>query len=135
MDKYELKKYIGRRIKDEREKRGWGQKELGDRVGVKFNTISSWESGTTSPHQNYLFKIAAAFEIDVDDLFPERSSSELKFLERVKDLDEANLDVNEMLFLQELIEKTLSKKGKEREKFLESIKFTVDYYEKINNKN
>jgi len=43
-----------------------------------------------------------------------------------------DLDMEDMDFLNKLIEKTLSLEGAEREKFLESIRFTVDYYDKMN---
>jgi len=39
--KLEISKFVGGKIKNIRKKRGLTQKELGERVGVKHNTISS----------------------------------------------------------------------------------------------
>ena len=40
---------LGRRIKRERERRGWTQVELAQAVGVGAKTISNWETGATIP--------------------------------------------------------------------------------------
>lgn len=40
---------LGRRIKRERERRGWTQVQLADAVGVGAKTISNWETGSTLP--------------------------------------------------------------------------------------
>jgi transcriptional regulator with XRE-family HTH domain len=36
---------LGERIKELRENKGWGQKELAAKVGVKQPTVAGWESG------------------------------------------------------------------------------------------
>lgn len=77
----DIAKYVGKQIKKFRLKKGMTQKELGFQLGVKHNTISSYESGINEPDQNVLFAIAKALNISVDDLFPpinegSRSNSE-----------------------------------------------------------
>lgn len=54
---------------------GLTQKELGEKIGVKHNTISSYESGKNEPEQDMLFKIAAALDISINELFPQTASS------------------------------------------------------------
>lgn len=132
MDEKDLKKYVGNRIREERKKMRFSQKELGEKIGVKHNTISQYENATNSPEQDSLFKIARALNIKVDDLFPpmDVDDKEENF-ERALKLAEG-LDLGEINFLKSLIEKTLSMEGEGREKFLESMKFTVEYYEKMN---
>lgn len=132
MDEQDLKKYVGNRIREERKKMRFSQKELGEKIGVKHNTISQYENATNSPEQDSLFKIARALNIKVDDLFPpmDVDDKEENF-ERALKLAEG-LDLGEINFLKSLIEKTLSMEGEGREKFLESMKFTVEYYEKMN---
>ncbi|GAB4072680.1 hypothetical protein GCM10028778_04350 [Barrientosiimonas marina] len=71
MDNKEMNEAIGKRIKQERKKKNVTQKELGNLIGVKHNTISSYESGTNAPEQNAIFKIAKALDIQIDDLFPD----------------------------------------------------------------
>ncbi len=50
--------------------RNMTQKELGLKIGVKHNTISSYEAGTNEPEQNTLFAIADALGVSINDLFP-----------------------------------------------------------------
>lgn len=130
MNEKEIKLFVGKRIKEERTKLKMTQKELGDIIGVQHNTISAYEMGRNAPEQNAIFKIAEALDVSVDDFFPERENKTSE-LERALKMTEG-LDIKDMNFLNKLIEKTLSMDGEERAKFLESIKFTVDYYDKIN---
>lgn len=129
----ELSLYVGKKIKQLRTNSKMTQKELGEKIGVKHNTISAYERGTISPEQDMLFALSSVFEVSVDDFFPyiegTRKTDELE-----KALKKASgLNVEDIDFLNKLIEKTLSLEGEERVKFLESIKFTVDYYNKMNN--
>lgn len=126
----DLTLFVGRKIKHYRKKKEMTQKELGEKIGVKHNTIATYESGRNAPEQNAIFKIANVLGVSVDDFFPEKENTTDEFeraLKMAKDLD-----IKDMEFLNELIEKALSMEGAEREKFLESIKFTMEYHEKMN---
>ena len=70
-----ITKYIARRIKYYRDQKGLTQKELGEKVGIKHNTISSYENGTNKPNQDTLFAIAKALDVSIDDLFPPTQDS------------------------------------------------------------
>ncbi len=70
-----VKFFVAKKIREYRKEAGLTQKELGDKIGVKHNTISSYESGTNEPEQNILFKIADALNISINDLFPKQSSA------------------------------------------------------------
>lgn len=132
MNEQELNEYVGRRIREERKKRKFSQEKLGSMVGVKHNTISQYENAVNSPDQDMLFKIARAMDIKVDDLFPPMNVEDKEeSFERALRMAE-DLDLREINFLKELIEKTLSLDGEEREKFLEGIRFTVRYYDNMN---
>lgn len=74
MNAVDTKNYIAAKIKEYRKLRGLTQKELGEKIGVKHNTISSYENGTNEPEQDLLFKIANALNISINDLFPETTS-------------------------------------------------------------
>lgn len=132
LDEMELKIYVGNKIREERKKKRMSQKELGDKIGVRHNTISSYENATNAPEQESLFKIARALDIRVDDLFPpldhdvEESIIDRAF-QKAKDFDLKDLEV-----LRELIEKALSLDEKERENFFDGIKFVVDYHNRKN---
>ncbi|MGE7932164.1 helix-turn-helix domain-containing protein [Viridibacillus arvi] len=79
-------KYVGEQIKKYRKIAKLTQKALGEKVGVKHNTISSYESGTNEAEQDILFAIAKAIGVTIDDLFPPINSQ----------LDEIHIDkINE----------------------------------------
>jgi len=126
----ELKKHIGMKIKEFREKRGMSQEKLADLLDTTKQTVSRYERGERQANQDILFQLSDIFNVSIDDFFPtnEKRDSEL---ERALKMTE-ELKIEDMEFLNKLIEKTLSLEGAEREKFLESIKFTVDYYNKMN---
>lgn len=69
-------KYVGAQIRKYRKARGMTQKELGFKIGVKHNTISSYENGTNEPDQNILYAIADVLGISINDLFPSPSNVE-----------------------------------------------------------
>lgn len=129
MEETELKKYVGRRIREERKRLRISQKELGERIGVKHNTVSQYENATNSPEQDTLFKISRVLGVKVDDLFPQREN-------KVNELDRAlkmteGMKFEDVELLNNLIQKTLSLKGEERAKFLESIRFTVEFHDRM----
>lgn len=66
----DVRAYTSKKIREYRKLMGWTQKDLGDRVGVKFNTISGWENGVSEPLQDQLFIMASLFGISINDLFP-----------------------------------------------------------------
>jgi len=48
-----MNKTIGEKIKELRDEKGWSQEELGNRLGVKQQTIAMYESGTRFPRSTY----------------------------------------------------------------------------------
>lgn len=73
MVKKDISKYVGGRIREIRKKRNLTQKELGEKIGVKHNTISSYENGTNEPEHDILFKLANVLDVSIDDFFPATS--------------------------------------------------------------
>ncbi len=73
--KTEISKYVGSKIKEYRTKKKLTQKELGKLVGVKHNTVSSYENGTNEPEQNILYSIAKALDVSINDFFPSDSAN------------------------------------------------------------
>lgn len=68
--KKEIRKFVGEKIRYYRKKNGLTQKELGDKIGVRHNTISQYESGTNEPEQDMLFAIANILDVSVNEFFP-----------------------------------------------------------------
>lgn len=128
MNSDELAKFVGNRIKENRIKNKLTQKQLGQKIGVKDNTVSAYERGAISPEQDMLFALSDAMDLRLDDFFPSKEHEKLDRAVKMSD----DLSVQDMEFFNQLIEKTLSLSGEDREKFLESIRFTVEYYNRIN---
>jgi len=60
---------IGRNIKKLRDERCVTQRQLAESIGISFQAVSKWETGTTTPDVTILPEIARFFEVSIDDLF------------------------------------------------------------------
>lgn len=76
--KREVSKHIGKKIRYFRTKNKMTQKELGEKVGVKHNTISSYEKGTNDVEHDILFKMAEILNVSINDFFPSINNKEEK---------------------------------------------------------
>jgi transcriptional regulator with XRE-family HTH domain len=58
---------VGERIKRLREKRGWTQQELADRVGIRYETINRIENQRSAePRLSVARDLARAFGVSLD---------------------------------------------------------------------
>ncbi|TRM08775.1 helix-turn-helix transcriptional regulator [Lentibacillus cibarius] len=57
---------LGERLKLCRNKRGYSQKEVAEKIGVKNNTLSSYESGARSPDYDTLTELAEIYDTSID---------------------------------------------------------------------
>ncbi len=62
---------FGQRVHRERLARGWGQRELSLKAGVKRDTISRYESGAREPGIVYAMRVAVALGTTLDALLAE----------------------------------------------------------------
>jgi transcriptional regulator with XRE-family HTH domain len=62
---------IGQRLKEERQLRGWSQRDLARETRVNTDTISGIETGQHEPRPSTLRKLAEGLGIQVRDLFAE----------------------------------------------------------------
>ena len=62
---------IGQRLREERQLRGWSQRDLARETGVNTDTISGIETGAHEPRPSTLRKLAEGLGIEVRDLFAE----------------------------------------------------------------
>jgi transcriptional regulator with XRE-family HTH domain len=62
---------IGQRLREERQLRGWSQRDLARETGVNTDTISGIETGQHEPRPSTLRKLAGGLGIEVRDLFAE----------------------------------------------------------------
>jgi transcriptional regulator with XRE-family HTH domain len=62
---------IGQRLKEERQLRGWSQRDLARQTGVNTDTISGIETGQHEPRPSTLRKLAEGLGVEVRNLFLE----------------------------------------------------------------
>ena len=58
----------GQRIKAARKKAGLTQKELGEKLGITYQTLAQWENDLRNPKYDTLQRIAAALDVPVPEL-------------------------------------------------------------------
>jgi putative transcriptional regulator len=56
-------------LREAREKKGWTQADLAERIGVSRKTINTIENGIFTPSTVIALKLAKAFKLRVEDLF------------------------------------------------------------------
>ena len=77
--KEELKKAAGERIRAARKVKGISQERLGEKLGVSFQAVSTWESGKFVPDTDHLPALSEELDLSLDALFAEEDSGwELK---------------------------------------------------------
>ena len=64
------------RLKKEREKRGWSQTDLAEKIHVSRQSVSKWETGKNYPSIEVIIDLSDLFGITIDEML--RSDEELK---------------------------------------------------------
>src|SRR5690554_2452360 len=57
------------RVREERARRGWSQRELAERTGLSRSAVSAVETGQVEPSTAAALALAGAFGVAVEDLF------------------------------------------------------------------
>ncbi|WP_342441789.1 helix-turn-helix transcriptional regulator [Lysinibacillus sp. FSL K6-0075] len=57
---------LARRLRSLREERGYLQKFVADKLGIKSNTLSGYENGTRSPDPSMLSNLADLYNVSID---------------------------------------------------------------------
>lgn len=68
----------GDRIRNARKKAGLTQSELGEKLGVPFQSISQWERGKRHPKFETMVSLAYALDVDIDYLLGTEDVESLK---------------------------------------------------------
>mgnify|MGYP003580075226 CR=1 FL=1 len=68
MKKNELKKKIGQRIIQLREKKGWSQSDLARACGKDRQAIEKLENGRVNPTLYTLYEVAESMQVSIRDL-------------------------------------------------------------------
>ncbi|KSU00621.1 helix-turn-helix domain-containing protein [Lactococcus lactis] len=86
MDDREINKFVGMKIKEFRKNKKLTQQDLANLVGVKNSAISNYEQGTRIPKRDFLFRVANALGVSIDEFFPmqsEETSSTLSEINKI----------------------------------------------------
>lgn len=80
----------GQRIKDARKRAGLTQKELGERLGIAYQTLAQWENDLRKPKHETLQRIADALDvaiIDLDERFAYQPKREITIVDEEEDAE------------------------------------------------
>lgn len=87
---------FGEKVKSLREKQGWTQKELAERLHVSMRTVVSYERGQSYPKQRRMYTtMANLFSVDVNYLYTERE--EESFLDEANPLTEREDEMSHLI--------------------------------------
>lgn len=67
---------LGKRLKELREERGYLQKFVADKLGIKSNTLSGYENGTRMPDPEMLSNLADLYHVSTDYLLGRTDTKE-----------------------------------------------------------
>ena len=62
---------IGKRIREARLAKGLTREQLGEKLGVSFQAVSTWETGKFIPDSQHLPQLAKVLDLSLDGLFAE----------------------------------------------------------------
>lgn len=129
----DIRKFVGRKIKEFRKKNRIKQDELGKMIGVNQTSISGYENGEWEVSYDNLFKLADIFNVSVDDFFPPtKHDLDYKPLEETLNIDDVqNLNYKDLELIKKITEKALTLEEEERKKLLNNIKLAVDLYDQM----
>jgi transcriptional regulator with XRE-family HTH domain len=69
---------LGDRIREQRIKKGFTQKQLAELIGAKHNSISDWENNKSKPDSNTIKLLMKALDVDANSLFGSYDNETLK---------------------------------------------------------
>jgi len=68
-------KPISKKLKELREEKGYLQKFVANKIGVRSNTLSGYENGTRSPDPEMILKLADLYDVSTDYLLGRTSNN------------------------------------------------------------
>lgn len=68
---------LARRLRNLREEKGYKQEGVANKLGIKSNTLSGYETGTRSPDPDMIVKLSQLYNVTTDYLLGESDSRHL----------------------------------------------------------
>lgn len=85
-------KNLAKRLRNLREEKGYLQKFVADKIGVRSNTLSGYENGTRSPDPDMIIKLSELYNVTTDYLLGKSDSRHLS----ASDEDEIDEEIQEL---------------------------------------
>jgi len=100
MERAEILKAFGTRVKGLRKQKGWTQKELATKIGVRFSQLNKYESGLHAPPPETLLELAGVLDTSIDYLLTGDRTEAVpvhspRLLDRFRALEDFNADDQE----------------------------------------
>lgn len=89
----------GQRIKAARKAAGMTQKELGDKLGLSFQSIAQWENDLRNPKMETLERIADALDVPLSEICSKDLLKNYEILKRHREDHQKTLDTFEQFVL------------------------------------
>ena len=97
-----LRKAFGKRLKQLRKGKGWTQKELAEKLGIRFGQLNKYECGLNAPPLEKLVQMAELLDVTMDylltgDRADEPALHNTRLLERFRAIEEFEPDDRETI--------------------------------------
>jgi len=66
MQDQDIRQAFGKRLKELRKQKGWTQKELANKLDIRYSHLNKYESGMHAPPLEKLIQLADIFEVSLD---------------------------------------------------------------------
>ncbi len=66
MQDQDLRKAFGKRLKELRKQKGWTQKELANKLDIRYSHLNKYENGIHAPPLEKLIQLADLFDVSLD---------------------------------------------------------------------
>lgn len=100
---------IGEKIKNLRQKEGVTQEKLAEYLGISFQSVSKWETGTAMPDITLVVPLANFFGVTIDELFDRTAAAEQadvdEYLERSRKLRNKGIIAEDIELWREAVKK------------------------------
>ena len=112
----DIRKAFGARLKQLRKQKGWSQKELANRLNMRFPQLNKYEGGLHVPPIEKIIELSEIFDITLDFLITGNRSDErplhnIRLLEQFRELED--FDAEDQETVMKLIEAVIAKRKME----------------------
>ena len=101
---------------------------MGKALNLANTTIASWESGSNNLSIEKLYEVTTYFNVPVDYFFDGQGTYESEQIHPTYNY----LTVEQSVFFTDLMTKALEMDIEQREKFIDSLKFAVEFFNRNN---